>query len=168
MMVEVRVEPADPGWPRLFEELRDRASAALGDLVVRIEHVGSTSVPGLVAKAVIDLDVVIRSRAELPAAIERLAAVGYTHVGDLGITGREAFKRPDGTPRHNLYLCAADSVELARHVRFRDYLRSHPDTATEYAVLKRELAERHRLDIDAYCEAKTAFIEGVLGRTPES
>jgi len=159
---EVRVVEHDRQWSRLFVELSERVTAALGELALRVEHVGSTSVPGLAAKPVVDLDVVIPSRGDLPEAIHRLQALGYEHLGDLGITGREAFRRPPDTPRHNLYICARDSEELARHVRFRDYLRANPTEAERYAALKRNLAELHRFDIDAYCDAKTGFIESAL------
>jgi GrpB-like predicted nucleotidyltransferase (UPF0157 family) len=158
----VRIVEPDPRWPSLYEQLRDRAVAALGDLVVRVEHVGSTSVPGLGAKPVIDLDVVIRSRDDLPEAIRRLAAYGWEHIGDLGITGREAFSRPPGLPTANLYVCAEDSDELRRHCAFRDYLRAHPDEAAAYERLKRELAARFSDDVDSYAEAKSEFVQRIL------
>ena len=162
MTDEIRVVDHDPQWARLFRELSHRATAVLGELALRVEHVGSTSVPGLAAKPVVDLDVVIPSRDDLAEAIRRLHTLGYEHLGDLGIVSREAFRRPPGTPRHNLYVCAQDSEELARHVRFRDYLRANPAEAERYAALKRELAKTHRFDIDAYCDAKTGFIEAAL------
>ena len=164
MSVPVIVVDYDPAWPQLFEQLRDRVVAALGDLVVAVEHVGSTAVPGLPAKPIIDLDVVIPAIADLPAAIERLATLGYVHRGDLGITGREAFSRPPDTPPHHLYVCARDSAELRRHLLFRDYLRAHPEDARAYGALKRQLAARFRDDREAYTEAKTAFVADILRR----
>ncbi len=164
MSVPVIVADYDPAWPRLFEELRDRVVAALGDLVVAVEHVGSTAVPGLPAKPIVDLDVVIATAADLPAAIERLATLGYVHRGDLGIPGREAFSRPSDTPPHHLYVCARDSTELRRHLLFRDYLRTHPEDARAYGALKRQLATRFRDDREAYTEAKSAFVAEILRR----
>ena len=164
MSVPVIVVDYDPAWPQLFEQLRDRVVAALGDLVVAVEHVGSTAVPGLPAKPIIDLDVVIPAIADLPAAIERLATLGYVHRGDLGIPGREAFSRPPDTPPHHLYVCARDSAELRRHLLFRDYLRAHPEDARAYGALKRQLAARFRDDREAYTEAKTAFVADILRR----
>src|SRR6516165_10752214 len=96
----------DSRWPDLFEELRVPVVAALGDLVIVVEHIGSTAVPGLAAKPIIDMDVVVPSVADIPEAIGRLATLGYVHRGDLGIAGREAFTAPAGTPRHHLYMCA--------------------------------------------------------------
>ena len=154
----------DPRWPAVFAQLRDHVANALGSLATRIEHVGSTAVPGLAAKPIIDVDVVIATRDDLPAVIRRLHPFGYRHEGDLGVPGREAFTAPTGTPPHHLYVCAADSAALARHLAFRDLLRAHPDTAHAYGELKRSLARRLRGDRAAYTEAKTAFIEQALAQ----
>ena len=154
----------DPHWPDLFEQLRAPVVAALGDLVVSVEHVGSTAVPGLAAKPIIDMDVVVPSVADIPEAIGGLASLGYVHRGDLGIPGREAFASPAGKPRHHLYLCALGSEELRRHRSFRDYLLTHPDDARAYAALKKAAARRFAEDRAAYNEAKTRFVEAVLQR----
>ena len=161
----IEVVDYDPAWPALFENIAAPLRAVFADgPLLRIEHVGSTSVPGLPAKPIIDIDVVIPSRADLPEAIVRLATLGYVHQGDLGITSRESFKRPLASPPQNLYVCAEDSPELRRHLAFRDYLRAHPDDARRYAELKRELAARHITDIDAYVDGKSEFVHGILRR----
>jgi GrpB-like predicted nucleotidyltransferase (UPF0157 family) len=152
----------DSRWPQTFAALRDQVAEVLGLLATRIEHVGSTAVPGLPAKPIIDIDVVIASPAELPEVIARLATLGYHHEGDLGISGREAFTCPAAAPAHHLYVCAADSPELARHLAFRGFLRSHPSQARAYAEVKRSLAERFRTDRDACSRGKTTFIEQAL------
>ena len=159
----IEIVDYDPSWTALFAEIAARVQAAFahGSLTC-IEHVGSTSVPGLPAKPVLDIDVVIPTRADLPDAIARLAALGYKYQGDLGITSRESFRQPEGTPRHNLYVCAEDSPELHRHLAFRDYLRAHPDDAQRYGDLKRELAARHVADIDSYVNGKAEFVLGIL------
>jgi GrpB-like predicted nucleotidyltransferase (UPF0157 family) len=163
MNAPVEIADYDPGWPAAFAALRDQIAAALGPLAQRIEHVGSTAVPGLPAKPVIDLDVVIATLADLPEVISRLATLGYWHEGDLGITGREAFASPAAaTPARHLYVCTADSRELARHIAFRDYLRTHPGQARTYAKLKRSLAAQFRSDRDAYSRSKAAFVEQAL------
>ena len=133
------------------------------DLALRIEHVGSTSVEGLAAKPIIDIDVVIRDRTVLPEVISALGRIGYTHEGDLGIPGREAFKYEgkDHLKKHHLYVCAQDSEELKRHLAFRDYLRSHPEAASEYGRIKEEGAALYPYDIDRYIEHKSPFIENV-------
>ena len=162
----IEIADYDSCWPETFASLRDQVAAALGPLGKWIEHVGSTAVPGLPAKPVIDLDVVLATRADLPEVITRLGALGYLHEGDLGISGREAFTCPAGTPAHHLYVCTADSHELARHLAFRDYLRAHPGQACAYAELKRSLAAQFRSDRDAYSRGKAAFIEQALRSSP--
>lgn len=162
MNAPVEIADYDPAWPAAFAELRNQIAAVLGPLAQRIEHVGSTAVPGLPAKPIIDLDVVIAARADLPEVITRLAALGYRHEGDLGIAGREAFASPAAAPARHLYVCTADSPELARHLAFRDYLRTHPGHARAYAELKRSLAAQFRSDRDAYSRSKAAFVEQAL------
>jgi GrpB-like predicted nucleotidyltransferase (UPF0157 family) len=158
----LQVVPYDERWPARFEELRSRLENALGALSARIEHVGSTAVPGLAAKPKIDVDIVVRSREELPAAIARLAEIGFGHQGDLGIPGREVFRGPDGGDTYHVYVCVDGAQPLREHLAFRDYLRAHPETAEEYGRLKRDLAARLRSDRDAYTRAKTTFVERVL------
>ena len=158
----VVVVPYDPAWPATFALLRDRVAPVLGPLAVGIEHVGSTAVAGLDAKPIVDIDVVIRHADDVPAVATRLATLGYTHLGDLGIIGREAFRATPDLPRHHLYVCAAGAITLQAHLSLRDALRADPELAAEYAALKRGLAERHREDRDAYSEGKSAFIASVL------
>ena len=161
-MRRVTVVDYDPAWPAAFERLRARIWPVVADLAIAIEHVGSTSVPGLAAKPVIDLDVVLRSGDDLPAAVGRLATLGYAHRGDLGIAGREAFEPPPGPPEHHLYVCPPDSSALANHLALRDRLRGDPELAAAYGALKQRLATAFAHDIDGYVDGKTAFILGVL------
>jgi GrpB-like predicted nucleotidyltransferase (UPF0157 family) len=151
----------DPSWPIAFEELRDALGDAVGDIAVSIEHVGSTAVPGLAAKPVIDIDIVV-AESDVARAIERLAEIGYAHRGDLGIPSREAFRSPPGSRPHNLYVCPSNSPALNNHLAFRDYLRGNPRASREYGALKMRLAEEFSDDIDGYVEGKTAFIVGIL------
>jgi GrpB-like predicted nucleotidyltransferase (UPF0157 family) len=127
-----------------------------------VEYVGSTSVPGLAAKPVIDIDVIVRSPQDVPIAVERLRTLGYVYQGDKGIRGREAFMWPAGASPHHLYVVVDGSGPYADHIEFRNYLRRHPDVAQEYAALKRDLAERHRDDRLAYTEAKSEFVIAAL------
>jgi len=160
-MGEVIVVDYDPGWRRVFEEIRSSVLAGVSDIAIAIEHVGSTSVPGLAAKPVIDMDVVVAD-SDMETGIGRLTALGYEHRGDLGIQGREAFGRPSGSPRHHLYLCPSGSPALANHLAIRDYLRRNASAASAYGELKKHLAREFPRDIDGYIEAKTGFIVGVL------
>ena len=154
----------DPTWPQTFAALRAPIFEALRDIAIAVEHVGSTSVPGLAAKPIVDIDVVLPSRTELPAAIEKLATLGYVHCGDLGIADREAFSGPAHLPTHNLYACIQGSVALVNHLTIRDYLRRNPNAATAYGQLKKQLAEQFPADMDRYGAGKTAFLLEVLAR----
>jgi len=158
----IEVVDWDPSWPKDFERMRDRAAGVLGSLAIGIEHVGSTSVPGLAAKPVIELDVIVRSSAEVPVAVHRLRSIGYIHEGDLGIPGREAFVWPRGEPRHHLYVCPVDSEPLHNHLLFRDYLRNHPGDARRYADAKRKAAHDFPHDRRGYAEAKREVGEEIL------
>ena len=152
----------DPAWPQEFEALRARVWPVVADVALRIEHVGSTSVPGLAAKPIIDMTVVVPARVQVPGAIERLASLGYVHRGNLGIENREAFDHPPTLRRHNLYVCPEGTIGIVNQVAVRDHLRAHPEQAAQYAALKQRLAERYPSDIDAYVVGKTAFVLGVL------
>lgn len=152
----------DPRWPALFCELRDALPAGLRMCARSIEHVGSTAVPGLAAKPIIDIDVVVADEADVAEAIAMLAAAGYPHKGDAGVPGREAFDQPPHLPEHHLYLCVEGAGPLVAHLRLRDHLRANPGTAREYAALKRELTAAYGDDREGYTEAKTVFIERVL------
>lgn len=152
----------DDGWPGLFETLRQPLVEALGTLTSRVEHVGSTAVPGLAAKPIIDMVIVLDSASDLDEAAARIRPLGYERRGDLGVPGREAFSRPHDLPGHHLYASAADGAQLARQLAFRDALRASPETAQAYAKLKRELAQRFHTDRVGYTDAKTSFIEAVL------
>ena len=161
-MHSVTVVAYDPEWPATFERLRAALWPAVADLAVAIEHVGSTSVPGLAAKPIIDLDVVVPSRAEVPETVGRLTALGYDHRGDLGIEGREAFRAPHGAPAHHLYVCRSDAPSLANHLALRDFLRAHPERAQAYGALKMRLARAFAHDVDAYGAGKTEFVVAIL------
>jgi GrpB-like predicted nucleotidyltransferase (UPF0157 family) len=162
----VLIQDYDSSWPEFFSRLASRVKAALGDLAVTVEHIGSTSVPGLAAKPIIDLDVILASAADLPRAIRLLASIGYVHEGNLGIAGREAFRSPAGEPRHHLYVLIDGADELRRHLAFRDALRNDEVLRDRYAALKRALAEEHHGDRSGYTEAKSAFISATLSRKP--
>ena len=158
----VLVEAYDPAWPLQFEPLRAGIQAAVGDAAIAIEHVGSTSVPGLAAKPIIDIDLIVPSRADMAAAIERLAGIGYLHVGDLGIEDREAFEPPPGSPPHHLYACVRGCVALENHLKVRDYLRAHPSAAQAYGELKLWLAQQYPYEPFRYSMGKTDFLLTVL------
>ncbi|MBF1273466.1 GrpB family protein [Oribacterium sinus] len=152
-----------PEWKTEFQKI----VASLGNEILAkslsIEHVGSTSVENLAAKPIIDMDIVIPDMSVFPEMKSLLEKKGYRHEGNLGIEGREAFSYEEKPELmvHHLYVCPSDSKELKRHIAFRDYLRTHPHLAEEYAEVKREAARLYPKDIDKYLEYKGKFIESV-------
>ena len=157
----VMVVPYDAAWALAFEAIAKDIKQALGDLMLGVEHVGSTAVPGLWAKPCIDLDVIIQDYSVLDAVCERLAAIGYEHEGNLGIPGREAFRYTNKPhlQTHHLYVCPVGSLELRRHIAFRDFLRSHPEAVEKYSSVKRTAAALFPEDIDQYIQYKSPCIE---------
>jgi GrpB-like predicted nucleotidyltransferase (UPF0157 family) len=154
----------DEEWPRRFETLRAWIWPVVSDVAVRIEHVGSTSVPDLAAKPVIDMTVVVAGRNDVPLTIERLATLGYRHRGNLGVEDREAFDNPAELPPHNLYVCPEGTIGVVNQLAVRDSLRAEPETARRYGQLKKRLAATFPTDIDSYVLGKTDFILDVLRR----
>lgn len=150
-----------PEWPRQFAVERTRLLAALGDLRSEVEHIGSTAVPGLIAKPVIDIMIGRPAEREVTPYIDALRRAGYEYRGESGIAGRHYFRR--GRPRtHHLHLVEHGGALWRDHLRFRDRLRADPALATEYAALKRRLAAELAEDRAAYTEAKGPFITRVL------
>lgn len=157
----VVVLPYDPKWKNDFEEIKQEIVNAVGDLILRIEHVGSTSVEGLSAKPIIDIDVVISDYSVFDSIISRLSTIGYIHEGDLGIKDREAFKYSDKPHlrKHHLYVCPQNSKELLRHITFRDFLRNNPEAVKKYSKVKENGAKLFPDNMDKYIEHKSPCIE---------
>ena len=159
--MSIEVVDWSPLWAEQFEEVAAVLRDALGDVAsARVEHVGSTSVPGLAAKPILDVDVVVEAGDE-PAAVAALESVGYVHRGDLGVSGREAFHAP-GPPRRHVYVCTAGTANVRNHLAVRDVLRRDPDLREAYAAVKRALAADPEMDIDTYLAGKSAVLQQVL------
>ncbi len=166
------VHPYSPSWATAFLRIAKVLRAAIAVEPLTIHHVGSTAVPGLSAKPVIDLDVELPQEMTLPQIVDRLAKVGYTHNGNQGVPQREAFRRKarkedhpilDTIP-HHLYVCPPDSPELARHLRFRDALRQHAWAREAYGQLKLEIAEKAGQDRKAYAALKETAARELVER----
>jgi GrpB-like predicted nucleotidyltransferase (UPF0157 family) len=136
------------------------------DVALRIDHVGSTSVPGLAAKSIIDMDIVVASENEVHPVIERLARAGYQWRGDLGVAGREAFglETDEGLPPHHLYLVVENSRAHLDHWLLRDLLWADGEARERYAALKRQNVKLAAGDIDVYVAAKAALVAELLAR----
>ena len=158
---KVIVVPYDPAWKSDFEAIKSEIACALGDLIIGIEHVGSTSVEGMSAKPCIDLDVIIPNYSVFDAVVSKLSVIGYIHEGNLGIEGREAFQYWDKPhlKTHHLYVCPQSSPELHRHITFRDYLRRNPDAVRKYSAVKEMAARLFPDNIDQYMAYKSPCIE---------
>jgi GrpB-like predicted nucleotidyltransferase (UPF0157 family)/GNAT superfamily N-acetyltransferase len=152
----------DPVWPLRFAELEARLRAALRGIPVEIEHVGSTSVPGLAAKPMLDIDVVVQTSADVGVVVQRLETAGYRAKGTRGVPGREAFDQPPGGTVHALYVVVAGSKPYLDHVLLRDLLRCRPDLAARYEAVKRTNADRLPADSLGYTDAKADLITELL------
>jgi GrpB-like predicted nucleotidyltransferase (UPF0157 family) len=170
----ILIVPYDPAWAEMFAREKACLEDAIGEWTVRIEHVGSTAVPGLAAKPVIDIGVSLRSFRDALLCITPLVELGYRCMGEFGLPGRIFFRKVtdnplpgqtfDGVARtHQVHMYEEGHWEDVAHILFRDWLRTHPETAREYEALKRELAAKHN-DVNEYAEAKSGFVRGVLNQ----
>jgi putative glutamine amidotransferase len=159
----------DPTWPSRFESEAERIRAVLGEHSIRVEHVGSTSVPGLAAKPTIDIQVSVPSMMPRNAYTDPLVGLGYRWTLDPWTDEHEFFSRDDNGERaFHVHVCSTGSEWERRHIAFRDWLRANPDDAAAYERLKRELAERHPRDTYSYTAAKTEFIQEIMDREAQA
>ena len=153
----------DPSWPAQFEREAERIRRALGDTVVQLEHTGSTSIPGLAAKPIIDITLIVPSSADEASYVPRLEAEGYVlRIREPDWHEHRLLRGPDAEV--NLHVFSVGSVELERMVGFRDWLRTHPEDRDLYERTKRELAGRTWRHVQHYADAKTAVVEEIVAR----
>lgn len=161
----VIVVPYNSEWKHEFEKIKLYLEKTLKDSIIAIEHVGSTSVEGLSAKPIIDIDVIIKNYDNFGDVKSRLETLGYYHEGNLGIKDREAFaydeKQKDEFMTHHLYVCPQNSNELKRHIAFRNYLRTHEEDVKKYSEIKLKAARMYPTDIDSYIETKSPCINEI-------
>jgi GrpB-like predicted nucleotidyltransferase (UPF0157 family) len=160
----VELVPYDPDWPVAFTRIREKLEGLLRPYVVTIEHVGSTSIPGLAAKPLLDIDIVLRGLDDVPATTQILLARNYEPRGNRYDDDVWAFMLRDGTPPERIYICPPDNLTHQRRIIFRDHLRSHPEAAAAYAALKQDLAAKFRYDGDRYTASKRAFVDTIIDR----
>ncbi len=160
----IEITPYSPAWPARFASLGTAFRAALGEVAVRIDHVGSTSVPGLAAKPVIDLQISVAALEPVDPFRLPLERLGYVYRADNDERTKRYFREPPGTPRTHVHVRRAGSFSEQFALLFRDYVRAHPTEATAYADLKYRLAAEHAEDRAAYTDAKNPFIWDLMHR----
>lgn len=157
----VQIVPYNPRWPALFEHEAALLRQTLDEVAVGIHHIGSTSVPGLVAKPIIDILLEVTQLDALDALTPAMQAIGYEARGEFGLPGRRYFPKGGIDRTHQVHAYATGNASLARHLAFRDYLRAHPDTAQEYGELKQVVARACEGDLERYCEGKDACVKRI-------
>jgi GrpB-like predicted nucleotidyltransferase (UPF0157 family) len=163
----IEIVPYDPAWPERFAWLGAELRRALGGAAVRIDHIGSTAVPGLAAKPVIDIQISVASFDPLEAFRAPLEALGYAYRADNTERTKRYFREPAGSSRTHIHVRRAGSFSEQFALLFRDYLRATPEVAAEYEALKQRLAARHRDERRAYTEAKVPIFWEVIRHADE-
>ena len=155
----VTVVDYDSAWPQAFAAEKEKLAALLGRNCLAVYHIGSTAVPGLAAKPVIDMLPVVRSLAEVDGLTDAFARLGYESLGEYGIPGRRYLRKGGDRRTHQAHIFAwTDMENIARHLALRDYMRADAAAREAYAALKKTLAARFPRDIDGYCDGKDAFV----------
>jgi GrpB-like predicted nucleotidyltransferase (UPF0157 family) len=162
-MKQVNVHPPHPKWAEDFDREAAQVALALGDNVVHIHHIGSTAIPNIYAKPVIDLLVEAQAMDRVDACNAAMIALGYQVMGEFGLPGRRYFRKDNsqGDRTHHVHVFLAGSPDVRRHLAFRDFMIAHPEVAQQYSDLKRTLAAQYPHDIDSYMDGKDAFVKAV-------
>ncbi len=162
MAQHIRVVDYNPAWEQMFRKEAEKIRVILGANAVAIHHIGSTAVPGLRAKPIIDILPVVRELDPVDKLNGQFEALGYECLGEFGIPGRRYYRKGGDDRTHQIHLFSAQNeAEIRRHLAFRDYLRSHPQAAAVYGELKSRLATRYPEDIDGYCDGKAPFVQSL-------
>lgn len=159
-MREVVVVAPNRGWREAFEAEAARLRSILGENVLEVHHIGSTAIPGIAAKPIIDVLPVVRHIERVDETTAAMTASGYKAWGEFGIAGRRYFTRDENGKRaHNVHVYAAGNPEITRHLAFRDYMNAHPEEARAYGRLKEKLAQEFPTDFEAYMDGKHTFVQ---------
>ncbi len=167
--MKIYMVPHDPQWRQQFQHETERITAALENNAVAVHHVGSTAIPTIYAKPIIDLLLVVQDLAALDEKQPLMEAMGYEALGEFGIPGRRYFRRDNerGDRTHQVHAFEKGSPQIERHLAFRDYMIDNPDVAQEYSNLKRELAAKYPDDSEAYMDGKDEFIKEIDRRVAQ-
>jgi GrpB-like predicted nucleotidyltransferase (UPF0157 family) len=161
MQRKVEVVPPSPLWSKAFVKESQQVARALGENLVNIHHIGSTAIPNIYAKPIIDMLVEVRSLESVDEGRTAIESLGYEVLGEFGIPGRRFCRKDnaEGLRTHHIHIFLAGSAQVERHLAFRDYLSTHPAMAQAYSDLKRSLAAKFPTDISGYMDGKDAFIQ---------
>lgn len=160
MIRRVEVVPHSASWREMFEAEAGELAAVLGDEVVKVHHIGSTAIPGIGAKPIIDILLEVRDIERMDDLTPEMAELGYEAKGEFGLPGRRYFVKDGESHRtHQIHTYQTGNPEIERHLTFRDYMISHPEDARTYSRLKEELARKFPTDIEAYMDGKDAFVK---------
>lgn len=157
-MRKVEVTPYNRAWSSMYEEEANKLRGIFGSEIIKIYHIGSTSVHGLKAKPIIDIMPVIKNIDRVDKFNIAMIDIGYEPKGENGIIGRRYFQKGGNDRTHHVHMYGLGNTEIERHLAFRDYLRSHPDAVKEYGNLKEELSQRFPNDIEAYIQGKEQLV----------
>jgi GrpB-like predicted nucleotidyltransferase (UPF0157 family) len=160
-MRKIQVVDYDPAWPQMFELERESLCRVLGAVAISIHHIGSTAVPGLAAKPVIDIIVEVTSVTDMDCYELQMIGIGYEPKGEFGIPGRRFFQKGGDNRTHHVHAYAQGDPQVLRHIAFRDYLKLNQRVASEYGELKRRVAQECHNDIEVYCQGKDTFIKRI-------
>ncbi len=162
------VAPYNPMWPQMFEHEATKISAVFGSELISIHHIGSTSIPGMNAKPIIDIMPIVQHIDRIDALNPAMIELGYEPMGEYGIPGRRFFRKGGEVNRsHHVHAYEVTNPEVTRHLDFRDYLIAHPIEALQYADLKKELAKKFPRDIEGYINGKDAVVKEIIRRAAE-
>lgn len=158
----ITVIPYNSDWPTMFEKEAEKLREIFGDLILEIRHIGSTSIPNMWAKPIIDITLVVTDIRKVDSYNDAMRSAGYEVKGEYGILFRRYFQKEiNGVRTHNIHVYEIGHPEIDRHIAFRDYLRKHIEEAKIYASLKRELAVKFPHDMDAYINGKEDFVHQI-------
>lgn len=158
----VTVVDYDANWPLLYQRERQKIADVLQGNCIALYHIGSTSVPGLAAKPVIDIMAAVKSLEKTDEKAAEFEKLGYEYMGEFGIKGRRYLRKGGDRRTHQIHIFGVDNIgDIVRHLAFRDYLRKNAEEAERYAALKKQLAERYPRDIEAYCRGKEDYVAAV-------
>lgn len=157
----VKVVPHNPQWKTEFELESQQIAKILAENIIFIHHIGSTAIPNIYAKPIIDLLIEVKDINLIADKTSAMVGLGYEAMGEFGLSGRRYFRKedPPGIRTHHVHIYQTNSTEIDRHLAFRDYMIAHPQEAKQYSQLKQELAQRYPDDIESYMDGKDEFVQ---------